>query len=82
MVAVLLGVIYLQQDLTQEGVQNINGALFLFLTNMTFQNAFAVINVSSYRYCSLLAIIFFLNSTHVFIETFCDNYDVIIPEFR
>lgn len=24
---------------------NINGALFLFLTNMTFQNVFAVINV-------------------------------------
>ena len=25
---------------------NINGALFLFLTNMTFQNVFAVVNVS------------------------------------
>jgi len=37
---------------------NINGALFLFLTNMTFQNVFAVINVSYPRvkttqvYCS------------------------------
>jgi len=27
-------------------VMNINGAIFLFLTNMTFQNVFATINVS------------------------------------
>ncbi|CAG0902373.1 unnamed protein product [Darwinula stevensoni] len=45
MVAVLLGIIYLRQDYTTEGVMNLNGALFLFLTNMTFQNAFAVVNV-------------------------------------
>ncbi len=38
--------IYLDQDYkSQEGVMNINGALFLILTNMTFQNTFAVINV-------------------------------------
>ncbi len=46
LIAVVLGVIYLDQDyLSQEGVMNINGALFLILTNMTFQNSFAVINV-------------------------------------
>uniref|UniRef100_A0A034VCM1 Protein white n=2 Tax=Bactrocera dorsalis TaxID=27457 RepID=A0A034VCM1_BACDO len=45
MVAVLIGLIFLGQQLTQVGVMNINGAIFLFLTNMTFQNAFATITV-------------------------------------
>lgn len=45
MVAVLIGLIFLGQQLTQDGVMNINGAIFLFLTNMTFQNVFATINV-------------------------------------
>ncbi|XP_050698091.1 protein white-like isoform X2 [Eriocheir sinensis] len=43
-IALLIGVIYFGQSLTQEGVTNINGALFLLLTNMTFQNVFGVIN--------------------------------------
>ena len=47
-VSFLMGIIYFGQELNKEGVQNINGALFLFLTNMTFQNVFAVINVSSF----------------------------------
>ncbi|XP_055625717.1 protein white isoform X2 [Toxorhynchites rutilus septentrionalis] len=47
MVATLIGSIYFGQKLDQDGVMNINGALFLFLTNMTFQNVFAVINVFS-----------------------------------
>lgn len=41
----LIGVIYYGQELNQDGVMNINGALFIFLTNMTFQNVFSVINV-------------------------------------
>lgn len=45
MVSLLIGVIFFGQQLDQDGVMNINGALFLFLTNMTFQNVFAVINV-------------------------------------
>ncbi|KDR20987.1 Protein white [Zootermopsis nevadensis] len=45
MVSVVIGVIYYGQELNQDGVININGALFIFLTNMTFQNVFAVINV-------------------------------------
>lgn len=44
-IAVLIGLIFFQQQMTQEGVMNINGAIFLFLTNMTFQNVFSVINV-------------------------------------
>lgn len=46
MVALLIGVIFYGQILDQDGVMNINGALFLFLTSMTFQNLFATINVS------------------------------------
>lgn len=45
MVSLLIGVIFYGQILDQDGVMNINGALFLFLTNMTFQNVFSVINV-------------------------------------
>lgn len=45
MVSLLIGVIYFGQRVDQDGVMNINGALFIFLTNMTFQNVFAVINV-------------------------------------
>lgn len=45
-IALILGAIYFGQELDQKGVMNLNGALFLFLTNMTFQNVFAVINVS------------------------------------
>ena len=41
----LIGLIYFNQQLDQDGVMNINGALFIFLTNMTFQNVFAVIHV-------------------------------------
>ena len=33
-IALLLGLIYLNQKLTAEGALNINGAIFLFLTNM------------------------------------------------
>lgn len=45
MISLLIGVIYFGQRMDQDGAMNINGALFIFLTNMTFQNVFAVINV-------------------------------------
>jgi len=44
--SLMLGLIYLQLDTDQQGVQNINGVLFLMLTNMTFSNVFGVLNVS------------------------------------
>jgi len=44
-IAIVLGLLYLNQGMDQNGVQNINGAMFLMLTNMTFQNYFGVINV-------------------------------------
>lgn len=49
MVALLIGIIFYGQTLDEKGVMNINGALFLFLTNMTFQNVFSVINVSTFH---------------------------------
>lgn len=42
----MVGTIFYGQKLTQDGVMNVNGAIFLFLTNMTFQNVFSVANVS------------------------------------
>jgi hypothetical protein len=50
MISLLIGVIYFGQQMDQDGVMNINGALFIFLTNMTFQNIFAVINVRFEEY--------------------------------
>nr|CAD7460512.1 unnamed protein product [Timema tahoe] len=44
LVGLLIGVIYYGQELNQDGVMNINGAIFILITNMTFQNVLAVIN--------------------------------------
>ncbi|KAJ8914462.1 hypothetical protein NQ315_011403 [Exocentrus adspersus] len=52
MIALVLVAIYYGQELNQEGVMNINGVLFMFLTNMTFQNIFAVTHV----FCSELPV--------------------------
>ncbi|KAL8603575.1 hypothetical protein ACOMHN_022527 [Nucella lapillus] len=43
-VSVVLGLIYLQLDYNQTGVMNINGALFLLITQASFSNMFAVVN--------------------------------------
>uniref|UniRef100_A0A0K8SNK1 Protein white n=1 Tax=Lygus hesperus TaxID=30085 RepID=A0A0K8SNK1_LYGHE len=45
MVAMLIGILYFGQVIDQDGVMNINGALFVCLSNMTFQNMFAVVHV-------------------------------------
>lgn len=46
MVAALISFIFYNQHLDQDGVMNINGALFMCISNMTFQNVLAVTNVS------------------------------------
>ncbi|XP_074596318.1 uncharacterized protein LOC141851472 [Brevipalpus obovatus] len=43
-VSVLLGIVYWQQEYNQESIMNINGALFILLSNMTFVNVFSVVN--------------------------------------
>lgn len=53
MVAVLISFIFYNQHLDQDGVMNINGALFMCISNMTFQNVLAVINVSIGRVRSI-----------------------------
>lgn len=52
-ISILLGIIYLQQDYDQSGVFNINGVLFVIVTNLTFTNVFSVVNVSVMYSCSL-----------------------------
>ncbi|CAL1533119.1 unnamed protein product [Lymnaea stagnalis] len=42
--ALVLGLVYLQLDVDQKGVMNINGALFLLVTNTSFTNMFAVLS--------------------------------------
>ncbi|XP_069194457.1 protein white isoform X2 [Procambarus clarkii] len=44
LLSVLIGIIYLNQEVTQDGVTNINGAIFLLLTQMSFTNTFGVVN--------------------------------------
>merc|ERR1712241_412164 len=44
-IALILGIVYFGQEYSLAGVQSINGALFLVITNMTFSNMFAIINV-------------------------------------
>ena len=44
-IAIFAGLLYLGQPDGQKAVQNINGAIFLIITNATYSNAFSVINV-------------------------------------
>ncbi len=55
--ATILGIFFWGQELNERGVMNINGALFIYLLNLSMQNAFAVVNVSGQK-CFLLG---FLN---------------------
>lgn len=43
-IAIMFGLIYLRSKLDQQGVQNINGVLFLLITNSSFSNIFGVVN--------------------------------------
>ena len=43
-IALLFGLIYLRLNYDQEGVQDINGVLFLLITNSSFSNLFSVVN--------------------------------------
>ncbi len=47
MIALILGVIYFGQEYSQANVMNINGAIFMMISNLNFQNTFAVIHVSN-----------------------------------
>jgi len=45
-ISIIFGLIYLRLKYDQAGIQNMNGVLFLMITNMSFSNLFAVINVT------------------------------------
>lgn len=45
MVAIIFGLIYLRQEINQQGVMNINGFLFIVVTNLSFSSQFVVINI-------------------------------------
>ena len=45
MTAFIVGIVFYGQELDQDGIQNINGALFLILLINSYGNTFAVINV-------------------------------------
>lgn len=44
-ISLLIGVIYLGQEMDQEGIQNINGFIFMLITSLTFSSVFPVANV-------------------------------------
>ena len=48
-ISALIAAIFQGQSLQVEDVRNIQGALFIFLTNMTFSNVFGVVNVSFFN---------------------------------
>nr|XP_053629074.1 protein white-like [Cherax quadricarinatus] len=52
LIALLVGVIFLNQETNQDGITNLNGALFLLLTQMSFSNSMGVVNT----FCSELPI--------------------------
>ncbi|OXA64289.1 Protein white [Folsomia candida] len=43
--SVIMGIVFLDQELDQEGIQNINGFIFMMLANLTFSSVFPVANV-------------------------------------
>lgn len=45
-ISLILGIIYMNQEYDQKGASNINGALFIIITNLNFSNVFGVVNVS------------------------------------
>jgi hypothetical protein len=51
--ATLGGLLFLQQEITDMGVQNINGAMFWMLANATFSNMYNVLRVSKHKWQGL-----------------------------
>lgn len=90
MISLLIGVTYFGQHIDLDGVMNINGALFVFLNCMTFQNVFAVINVR-FRDISQVAFTIFISSqgkclikieTNPYPQVFCAELPIFLREHR
>lgn len=57
-IALMIGGIFMWQRVDSDGVMNMNGAMFLVLVTMTYQNLFSVIDV----FCSEMPV--FLRESH------------------
>ncbi|XP_030849345.1 protein white-like [Strongylocentrotus purpuratus] len=44
-IALILGLVFLRQHIDQAGIQNINGCLFIIITNSAFSNTFAAVQI-------------------------------------
>nr|XP_054767931.1 protein white-like [Lytechinus pictus]XP_054767932.1 protein white-like [Lytechinus pictus] len=44
-IALILGLVFLKQHINQEGIQNINGCIFILITNAAFSNTFAAVQI-------------------------------------
>ncbi|CAG2116215.1 unnamed protein product, partial [Medioppia subpectinata] len=78
-IAVIVGIVYWNQKLDQKSVMNINGALFLLVTNMSFQNTMAVINVCNKNQLSFYKFTeYSVNS--VPLQTFCAENPLFFRE--
>lgn len=75
--ALILGLFFLRQNYDQRGLMNINGAMFIFLVNLTVQNAFAVVNVCTIVRTLLLP---FISFSFVFYQVFCSELPVFLRE--
>ena len=75
MLSLLFGSIFFQILLDQKGIQNINGLLFLFITNTSFSNMFPVVNVSV-----LVFIIIILMFNKIFLKTFPAEIPLFLRE--
>lgn len=78
-IALLIALLYQGQELDPSSTLNIQGVIFLFLTNATFENVFAVINVSIkfVVFFQLIVVINNASSTH---QTFSFELPIFLRE--
>ena len=43
--SLIIGIVFLDQELDQPGIMNLNGAFFVIIVNLSFGNLFPVLNV-------------------------------------
>ena len=69
--AIIIILVFFRIELDQKGVRNIQGALFLLVSNISFSNLFSVINV-----CIQIIthpILFYVVYTHIYMHTYIEE---------
>lgn len=81
-IAALLGIVFHGQDYNQTGVINLNGALFLFLTNVTYEILYTVINVNERKRKTRQSRVLrnFIIFYYLFPQLFCDELPLFMRE--